>query len=170
MTKRGTTITKHTGNSSEVRLSSTRSEIDSRVKSIEEACEEVYKVLGPGRSEDIYQKALAIELRLRSISYQQQVVIELHYKGNYIADSKADFVVRTQTGKQILVELKTGASCTDADKQQVRCYLEGIEVSFGVIFNFWKPKTKWTDQSTTVEHHRLKTDIIKIRELQKKAD
>ena len=45
---------------------------------------EVHRVLGPGLLESIYEEALCVELRLREISFQRQVEIDVDYKGHII--------------------------------------------------------------------------------------
>jgi GxxExxY protein len=41
---------------------------------------EVHKVLGPGYLESVYEEALAVELKLRSIPFARQVIFGLDYK------------------------------------------------------------------------------------------
>ena len=42
---------------------------------------EVYKTLGCGFLEDVYQESLELELRLRKIPFVSQQVLQLNYKG-----------------------------------------------------------------------------------------
>ena len=42
---------------------------------------EVYKTLGCGFLEDVYQESLELELRLRNIPFLSQQVLRLNYKG-----------------------------------------------------------------------------------------
>ena len=61
---------------------------------------EVYSNLGDGFSEDIYQKALAIELRTNKIDYLRETVIELFYKDQMVGLGEIDFFFPA-TEKQI---------------------------------------------------------------------
>lgn len=45
---------------------------------------EVHRVLGPGFLESVYEDALAIELTLRSLSFERQKVVSVSYKGQQI--------------------------------------------------------------------------------------
>ena len=44
------------------------------------AAREVYKELGPGYLESVYEDALCYELDLLSIEYQGQIELDVHYK------------------------------------------------------------------------------------------
>ena len=70
------------------------------------AAMEVHRVLGPGFLEAVYQAALAHELTLRGINFEQYVKLPVSYKGELIGDYEADFVIE---GK-IILELKAVTS------------------------------------------------------------
>ena len=63
---------------------------------------EVHRELGSGFLEAVYQKALAHELRIRKILFDEQVHLPIMYKGELIGDYIADFIV---DGK-LIVEIK----------------------------------------------------------------
>jgi len=44
------------------------------------AAKEVYRELGPGYLESVYEDALCYELDLLNIPYQRQVELDVHYK------------------------------------------------------------------------------------------
>ena len=44
------------------------------------AAKEVYKVLGPGYLESVYEDALCYELDLLEIHYQRQIDLDVNYK------------------------------------------------------------------------------------------
>jgi GxxExxY protein len=54
-----------------------------RIKSI---AEDVYRTLGSGFSEDVYDRAMQVGLRLPKIPYEGQKVIELKYKDHYVGE------------------------------------------------------------------------------------
>ena len=66
------------------------------------AAMEVHRILGPGFLEAVYQAALAHELTLRGIRFEQFKKLPVTYKGVLVGDYEADFVVENQ----ILLELK----------------------------------------------------------------
>ena len=49
---------------------------------------EVHKNLGPGLLESIYEKALCFELDVKSIKYQNQVLIPINYKGHLLGEHR----------------------------------------------------------------------------------
>ena len=59
---------------------------------------EVNKVLGAGFLEKVYEKALLIELRKRSLKAESQVPIQIKYKGSIVGDYFADIVVEGHGG------------------------------------------------------------------------
>ncbi len=63
---------------------------------------EVHRHLGPGFMEGVYEDALAVEFRLRSIPHECQKIIEVAYKENLVGEGRLDFLV----GGALIVELK----------------------------------------------------------------
>ena len=65
---------------------------------------EVHRVLGPGLLESAYQRALAHEMRLRGMIFEEQKLCPIKYKDLVIDDAyRLDFLV----GGLVVVELKT---------------------------------------------------------------
>ena len=97
------------------------------------AAREVYKELGPGFLESVYEDALCYELDLVGISYQRQLELDVHYK-NVVFDRKfrADLLVE----KRILVENKAMKKITNQDEAQLINYLKTIRLKVGLLFNF----------------------------------
>ncbi len=93
---------------------------------------EVHKQLGPGFSEDIYEKAFIHELKTRGISYEEQKVIPIFYKGENLGIYRLDLIV---DGK-IIVELKAVTQMNDLFKQQVLSYLKATHLQLGILVNF----------------------------------
>jgi len=60
---------------------------------IQGAIFEVYKEIGPGFLESVYQECMEKELRLKGIPFQRQVEINLNYKGELLDQYfKADLI------------------------------------------------------------------------------
>jgi GxxExxY protein len=53
---------------------------------ISEIAEDVYNTLGSGFSEDVYDRAMQVGLRLAKIGYEGQKVVELKYKDHYVGE------------------------------------------------------------------------------------
>ena len=101
------------------------------------AAREVYKELGPGFLESVYEDALCYEFDLLDISYQRQLELDVHYK-NVVFDKKfrADLLVE----KKILVENKAIKKITNQDEAQLINYLKTTQLKVGLLFNFGADK------------------------------
>jgi GxxExxY protein len=83
---------------------------------------DVYQTLGSGFSEDVYDRAMQVGLRLAKIPYEGQKVIELKYKDYYVAEGYPDLVIPCGDEKMI-VELKAVSGDLGAsEEQQLRNY------------------------------------------------
>jgi GxxExxY protein len=97
------------------------------------ACMEVYKTLGNGFLEAVYQESLEIEFRKRSIPFMAQKPLTLIYQGQPLKQSyKADFVCLDK----IIVELKATSKLMDEYKAQVMNYLKATDYQLGILYNF----------------------------------
>ena len=77
-------------------------ELDRSASDVVAAAIEVHRVLGPGFLESVYERALCVELGLRSLPYESQVPIAVGYKGHLVGESCLDLWV----AKRLVVELK----------------------------------------------------------------
>jgi len=76
---------------------------------------EVNRILGPGFLEKVYEKALLIELRERGLRAENQVPINVKYKGQGVGEYIADLLVE----EKVIVELKTVESLTKVHEAQL---------------------------------------------------
>lgn len=53
---------------------------------------EVWRVLGYGFLEKVYENALVVELGLRNLKAQQQFDIDVHYKGSIVGHYTSDLL------------------------------------------------------------------------------
>ena len=93
---------------------------------------EVHKILGHGFLENVYEKALAHELTLNNIPFEQQVKIEVTYKGKVIGVHRADFII----DNKVIVELKAAEMLIDEHKAQLLNYLCASKLEVGLLLNF----------------------------------
>src|SRR5205807_6743679 len=84
---------------------------------IREIAEDVYKTLGSGFSEDVYDRAMQVGLRLAKIGYEGQKVVELKYKEHYVGEGYPDLVVHLGNEK-LIVELKAISGELGASEEQ----------------------------------------------------
>lgn len=94
---------------------------------------EVHRELGPGLLESAYQRALAHELRLRNLSFEEQKLCAVKYKDLLIEDAyRLDFLV----GNKVVVELKAIDELLGVHDAQVLTYLRFSSCRIGLLFNF----------------------------------
>ncbi len=117
--------------------------------SILKIAEDVYHSLGSGFSEEVYDRAMQVGLRLEGIPYESQKVLELKYRDHYVGEGYPDLLVRIDK-KIVVVELKAVASKMGAcEVQQLRNYMKLLGVQWGLLINFQMPGRK--DGKTELE-------------------
>ena len=109
---------------------------------VREIAADVYKTLGSGFSEDVYDRAMQVGLRLANIGYEGQKVVELKYKDHYVGEGYPDLVVQLDDRK-LIVELKAiSGELGASEEQQLRNYMTSLEVERGMLINFQQPGRK----------------------------
>ncbi|MDU9376454.1 hypothetical protein McpSp1_10720 [Methanocorpusculaceae archaeon Sp1] len=105
------------------------------------AAMEVYNILGPGFLENVYRDALVVELAARNISYEQEKLVKVYYKGAMLPSYyKADVICF----EGIILELKAKKELTKEDEAQLINYLKATGIQVGLIFNFGnKRRLEW---------------------------
>jgi GxxExxY protein len=96
------------------------------------AAMEVHRILGPGYLESVYEIALAHEMSLRSISFEQQRPLPVVYKGVLAGDYVVDFVVEST----IVVEIKAVTMLHPRHQAQAINYLAGTGLKLAILLNF----------------------------------
>ena len=92
----------------------------------------VHREIGPGKLESVYERAMAVELRARRVSFRTQVAIPMLYRGESVGEFLADLIV---DGK-ILVELKAVDYLLPVHRAQVLSYLRATGIELGLLINF----------------------------------
>lgn len=106
---------------------------------IMEAVFEVHNILGPGYSENIYEEALAKELKKRKIPFERQKSIEVKYKGEKVGEYKLDMVI----DEKILLELKAVTELNSIFESQLISYLKATGIKLGILINFGTRKVSY---------------------------
>jgi GxxExxY protein len=119
------------------------------VYSIVGAAIEVLQELGHGIHEKPYERALAVEFRLRDLPYQQQTPFDIVYKKVRVGQFTPDLVV---LGK-IIVDTKVIDRITNHERGQMLNYLKITGLPVGVILNFRYAKLEW-ERLVNVENCR----------------
>ena len=96
------------------------------------AAMEVHKFLGNGFQEVIYQRALAIELEEKGLSFAREQEMQIKYKGIDIGIRRVDFFVEDK----IMVEIKAVIKLEDVHLAQAINYLEAYNLEIGLLINF----------------------------------
>jgi len=94
---------------------------------------EVYREMGCGFLESVYQECLKREFSSQKIPFEPQRELELIYKGEPLTQKyKPDFICY---GK-IIVELKAVKDLTDEHRAQVLNYLKATGYKIGILVSF----------------------------------
>ena len=93
---------------------------------------EVHKSLGPGYLESVYEEALSVELKLRDIRFERQLVFALDYKGHSVGEGRLDFLVE----RSLIVELKAVEALSGVHTAQVISYLKATHKRLALLINF----------------------------------
>lgn len=97
---------------------------------------EVYRVLGYGFLEKVYQRAMQVELKLRGQNADLEHRIPVQYKGAGVGDYCADLWV----AERVLVELKVSPEYQSSDEAQLLNELKATGVKVGLLINFGRTK------------------------------
>ena len=119
---------------------------------------EVHRILGPGFLEAVYQKALAHELTLRGIRFEQFKKLPVYYKGILVGEYEADpsatlrtcFVIEdkiipsTSSGQRL--EIKAISKLHPKHEAQAINYLTATGFRLAILLNFG---------ASSLEHQRM---------------
>ena len=103
------------------------------VYAIQGAIFEVYREMGAGFLEPVYQECLEKELAAREKPFTAQPNLILQYKGEDLAQTyRPDFVCYDK----IILEIKAMQSLTPVHKSQLINYLNATGMRLGLLVNF----------------------------------
>lgn len=99
----------------------------------------VYSALGYGFLENVYVKALLIELNRRGLKTSDELPIQVFYLGQLIGEYYADIIVNDL----VILEIKAGKALAVEHEAQLLNYLKATPYEVGLLLNFGpKPETK----------------------------
>jgi GxxExxY protein len=100
---------------------------------IQGAVFEVYREMGCGFLESVYQECIEKELKLRGIPFFSQQELKLIYKGEQLQQTyKPDLICYGQ----IIIELKAVKEILHEHKAQLINYLKSTGMKLGLLVNF----------------------------------
>ena len=80
----------------------------------------------------VYQRALAIEMKMQGIVFSREHEMKLQYKGYDIGTRRVDFFVEDK----IMVEIKALINLEDVHLAQAMNYVEAYNLEIGLLINF----------------------------------
>ena len=94
---------------------------------------DVYKALGPGLLESVYEEALVFELEQRGLKVETQKQVPIVYKGNVLkTELRLDLIVEDS----VIVELKSVDEMKKVFSKQLLTYLRLMNKKVGLLINF----------------------------------
>ena len=94
---------------------------------------EVYKQLGPGLLESIYEQAMIRELTMQGFAVKNQVQVPVYYKGELICpDLRLDLII----DDKIILELNSVVEYRKLFEKQLLTYLRLMNCELGYVINF----------------------------------
>jgi GxxExxY protein len=98
------------------------------------ACFEIYKEMGCGFVEPVYQECLEVELALQELPFQPQQKLTLTYKGRPLRES--NYIPDFFLFDKIILEIKAVKELADEHRAQVHNYLKATGFRLGLLVNF----------------------------------
>ena len=94
---------------------------------------DVYKSLGPGLLESVYEEAMVYELQKRGLTVERQKTVPILYDGHILqTDLRLDLVVEGT----VIVKLKSVQEMREVFWKQTLTYLRLLKLRVGILVNF----------------------------------
>lgn len=92
----------------------------------------VHSKLGNGFQEVIYQRALAIEMKMQGLNFKREMPMKIFYESIEIGTRRVDFFVEDN----IMLELKAVILLEDVHLAQAMNYCQAYGLPIGLLINF----------------------------------
>jgi GxxExxY protein len=100
---------------------------------------EVYRVLGYGFLEKVYQRAMKVELELRGQKASLEGDINVYFKDHIVGEYRSDLFVNDC----VIVELKVAKAYNPEDEPQLLNELAATRTKVGMLINFGRTKVEF---------------------------
>ena len=111
-------------------------------RTVADMCSRIFRVLGPGFREAVYEKALEVELNLANITYVCQAPVPTYYLNVPIGIGYADIIV----DNQLVLELKAAKTAIlPGHLNQCRGYMRSMHLEHGLVINFSQCRSREQD-------------------------
>ncbi len=108
-------------------------ELDTLTYKIRGCIYEVYKTLGPGLLESVYEEALMYEFDKNGLYYDNQVNFPVIYKGKEL---KKNLILDLVVEDSVILELKSVEELKRVHYKQLFTYLKLTDLRVGFLVNF----------------------------------
>ena len=98
---------------------------------------EVFRELGTGHLEKVYQRAMQIALNDVGISSQLEVPTTVYFRERSVGGYRSDLIVE----RRVILECKTADRIVDGHRAQLINYLKSNRYKVGLILNFGRQPT-----------------------------
>lgn len=92
----------------------------------------VFKELGYGHLEKVYQKAISLMLKKIGLKFNEQVLTKIEFNGEIIGKYFLDFLIEDK----IILEIKQGNYFSKSHIEQIHNYLKANKLKLGLLANF----------------------------------
>ena len=103
------------------------------------AAQSVHYALGCGFIENIYSRALLIELKKSDFRVEREKLIKIWYGSQIVGKHCLDLVV----DETVIIELKAARAIIPVHAAQMKSYLHATGYPTGLILNFGMPELQW---------------------------
>lgn len=111
-------------------------------RTVVDMCSRIFRVLGPGFRETVYEKALVVELNEAGLAFVSQAPVPIYYKQSSVGVGYADIVV----DNQLVLELKAAKTpISPGNKSQCRGYMRSLHLDHGLVINFCQFRAREED-------------------------
>jgi len=137
------------------------------INKIRKIAEDVFSALGSGYSEEIYEKAMEVGLRLARIPYENQRNLPIFYKNFAVGVSRPDLIIKdVNGGEKIVLELKaTSSSVGMKEEVQLQKYLHTLKMKKGLLINF--PQTNKDGPGVKIDFIEVSDELNKCENCKK---
>lgn len=100
--------------------------------SVRGAIFKVYRKLGPGLLESIYELALCYEIKKMGLDVSRQVDLPIHYENEILGHYRIDLLVENK----VIIEIKSVIELLPVHHKQLLTYMKLSQIKLGLLVNF----------------------------------
>jgi len=92
----------------------------------------IHRTLGPGFLEEVYRRALVVELDREGIAYEVEHPLSVYYENMVVGNYRADFFIEGS----LMIQIKAVQTLVMAHEIQLVNYLTAVRQDSGLLLNF----------------------------------